>query len=73
MSNTNCPVYKEYGCGHVDGYHCHLDTCTIVENYRASRENPNREVINDAEEYVEHELRRGIRRTRLIKEGRLRF
>lgn len=32
-----CPVYKDEGCTHVDGYLCDYPKCSIVEQYLDER------------------------------------
>lgn len=29
----HCPVYRNIGCCHVDGYLCELNTCSIKRKY----------------------------------------
>ena len=29
-----CPVHKEIGCSHVDGYLCEVETCPIIPKYK---------------------------------------
>lgn len=29
----HCPVYKDHGCAHVDGYLCDYPNCSIVKRY----------------------------------------
>jgi len=30
----HCPVYKEIGCSHVDGYLCDFPDCSIMKDYQ---------------------------------------
>jgi hypothetical protein len=29
-----CTVYKNYGCSHIDGLYCDMDTCSILDEYK---------------------------------------
>ena len=33
----HCPVYREIGCAHVDGYLCEVETCPIIVEYSAKK------------------------------------
>ncbi len=30
---TYCHYYKKYGCSHVDGYLCNVNTCSILKDF----------------------------------------
>lgn len=30
---TYCHYYKKYGCAHVDGYLCNVNTCTTLKEF----------------------------------------
>lgn len=29
----HCPVYKDHGCAHVDGYLCDYPNCSMMSDY----------------------------------------
>ena len=31
---SNCEVYKEIGCSHVDGFLCDVKTCSLLKKYK---------------------------------------
>ena len=34
----HCPVYKEIGCSHVDGYLCDFPDCCIMKDYQMNKQ-----------------------------------
>ena len=46
-----CPVYKNEGCSHVDGYLCDYPDCDIMKKYMKNTDDEEREHIG----YIERE------------------